>query len=76
MLWTDFLEREALTQGDPETFLVTPHYEEWPLVLIRLARVDEREPGGAPDRVLARAGAEAPPPGLRRGSDKPEAEFP
>ena len=42
VLWTDFLEREALTQGDPETFLVTPHYEEWPLVLIRLARVDER----------------------------------
>ena len=43
VVWTDFLEREALTQGDPETFFITPHYEDYPLVLIALERVDEEE---------------------------------
>jgi len=43
VVWTDYDEREALTQGQPETFLVTPHYEDYPLVLIRLARVDADE---------------------------------
>jgi hypothetical protein len=43
VVWVDLLEREALTQGDPETFFVTDHYRDWPLVLIRLERVDERE---------------------------------
>ena len=43
VVWTDFLEREALTQGDPETFFVTPHYQDYPLVLIALERVDEQE---------------------------------
>lgn len=43
VVWVDLLEREALTQGDPEIFYVTDHYREWPLVLIQLERVDERE---------------------------------
>jgi hypothetical protein len=43
VVWVDPLEREALTQGAPETFYVTDHYRDWPLVLIRLERVDERE---------------------------------
>jgi len=43
VVWTDFLEREALTQGDPETFFITPHYEDYPLVLIALERVDAEE---------------------------------
>ena len=43
VVWTDFLEREALTQGDPETFFITPHYEDYPLVLIALERVDTEE---------------------------------
>ena len=43
VLWTDFLEREALTQGDPETFFITPHYEDYPLVLIVLEHVDAKE---------------------------------
>jgi hypothetical protein len=43
VVWTDFIEREALTQGEPETFFITPHYEDYPLVLISLARVDEAE---------------------------------
>jgi hypothetical protein len=61
-VWVDFLEREALTQGDPETFFITPHYEDWPLVLVRLERVDPKELRellieswrlNAPKRVLA-----------------------
>jgi hypothetical protein len=43
VVWTDFLEREALTQGDPETFFITPHYEDYPLVLIALEYVDAEE---------------------------------
>ena len=43
VVWTDFLEREALTQGDPENFFITPHYEDYPLVLIALERVDAEE---------------------------------
>jgi hypothetical protein len=36
-------EREALTQGDPSTFFLTPHYEGSGLVLIRLASADPQE---------------------------------
>ena len=43
VVWTDFMEREALTQGNPDTFFITPHYEDWPLVLISLERVDKDE---------------------------------
>ncbi len=43
VVWIDFMEREALIQGDPETFFITSHYEDWPLVLIRLERVDHEE---------------------------------
>ena len=43
VVWTDFLEREALTQGDPETFFIRPHYEDYPLVLIALEHVDAEE---------------------------------
>ena len=43
VVWTDFLEREALTQGAPETFFITPHYSDYPLVLIALEHVDAEE---------------------------------
>jgi hypothetical protein len=36
---TDFAERAALLEEDPETFFVTPHYESYPAVLVRLATV-------------------------------------
>ncbi len=39
----DILEREALMQSDPETFYVTPHYQDWPAMLINLERVDHEE---------------------------------
>lgn len=67
VVWSDFLEREALVQGDPETFYWTPHYEDYPLVLIRLERVDRQELREllieawrlkAPNRLLAAYDAE------------------
>jgi hypothetical protein len=36
---TDFAERAALLEEDPETFFVTPHYQDYPGVLIRMATV-------------------------------------
>lgn len=35
----DLAEREALLAVAPGVFFLTPHYEGWPMVLIRLARV-------------------------------------
>lgn len=32
-------ERDFLLRSDPETFYVTPHYEGWPWVLVRLDSV-------------------------------------
>jgi hypothetical protein len=36
---TDFEQREALLADDPQTYYVRPHYEPYPIVLVRLARV-------------------------------------
>ena len=36
-------EREALLQGDPETFFTTPHYDGYPAVLVHLHKVDPTE---------------------------------
>jgi hypothetical protein len=37
----DFDERAALIHEDPETFAVTPHYERYPGVLVRLPTVPQ-----------------------------------
>lgn len=58
----DPAERAALTAADPSTFVVTPHYEAYPMVLVRLATVDDTELAelvteswrrSAPERLLA-----------------------
>jgi len=36
----DEAEKQALALGEPELFFTTPEYEDWPLVLLRLATVD------------------------------------
>jgi hypothetical protein len=43
VLFVDFMEREALVQSSPTTFLVTPHYQDHPMVLVRLDEVDSDE---------------------------------
>jgi hypothetical protein len=40
VLFVDFLEREALTQERPDTYVVTDHYRDYPMVIVRLATVD------------------------------------
>jgi hypothetical protein len=38
-----FEERQALVGSRPDVFFVTPHYENYPMVLVRLAAVDLAE---------------------------------
>ncbi len=58
----DLGEREALLQGEPETFFSTPHYDGHPYVLVRLESVEPTELGelieeawriGAPAKLVA-----------------------
>ena len=43
VLMVDMLEREALIQSDPDAYLVTPHYQDYPAMLVNLDRVDPEE---------------------------------
>jgi hypothetical protein len=52
-------ERDELLEADPGTFFITPHYEGYPGVLVRLS---------APKRMLAAYDAEHPPPGDRKSN--------
>jgi hypothetical protein len=42
-LWVSYEERLALVHEQPEVFFVTPHYQNYPMVLVRLATVDSEE---------------------------------
>jgi hypothetical protein len=70
VVWTDFLEREALTQGDPKAFFITPHYEDYPLVLIALDHVDLEELR----ELLIESWRQRAPKRLLRPFDEAEAE--
>lgn len=61
----DFGEREALTQSEPGTFFVTPHYENHPMVIVRLATVDEDELG----ELITEAWRRSAPKRLREAFD-------
>ena len=37
----DFDRRAELLAADPDTYYITPHYKDYPTVLVRLSRVDE-----------------------------------
>ena len=43
VVMVDVLEREALMQSEPETFYVTPHYDDYPAMLIDLGRIEPQE---------------------------------
>jgi len=47
----DFIDREILLQAAPHVFHLTPHYENYPMVLVDLAAIDK----GALLEVLERA---------------------
>ena len=44
----DFIDREILLQADPETFYLTEHYRNYPMILIHL---DKIRPDALPDLV-------------------------
>jgi hypothetical protein len=39
----DLGDREALLKGQPDVFFITPHYDGYPYVLVRLEDVDEAQ---------------------------------
>jgi hypothetical protein len=39
MVRVDFADRDELLAGDPDTYYLTPHYEPYNAVLVRLSRV-------------------------------------
>jgi hypothetical protein len=43
VLRTGFFERDALIASAPEIYSTTPHYKDYPSVLVRLATVDPEE---------------------------------
>jgi len=44
VVWVDgTLEKEAMIAAEPETFFTLAHYDGYPIVLVRLAAVDEQE---------------------------------
>ena len=65
--WDDLADREALLKGRPEVYFSTPHYDGYPVVLVRLEQVDPAELAElvedawrlqAPKRVVAAYDAE------------------
>ena len=43
VVMVDFLEREALMQAEPEAYYITPHYLDYPAMLVNLERVPLEE---------------------------------
>lgn len=41
----DFVRRASLLRASPQTYYVTDHYIKYPMVLVRLARIEEKELG-------------------------------
>ncbi|RKG55357.1 hypothetical protein D7X30_26315 [Corallococcus sp. AB011P] len=42
VIQVDFDHREALLDSKPDMFKVTPHYQDWPMVIVRLRTVNRR----------------------------------
>ena len=59
-LKVDLLEREALVADPSGAFFITPHYEKYPYVVVRLDAGRARGAARAPDRGLAPRSTEAP----------------
>jgi len=56
-LKVDLSEREGLLAAAPEVFYLTPHYQGWPMVLVRLDRVERDD---LKERVIEAWRFEAP----------------
>ena len=62
----DPAEIEILIAAEPDVFFVTPHYHGYPIVLVRLAAIDEDELA----EVLAESWRRVAPVRLRRAYDE------
>ena len=58
----DFVDREILLQADPETFYLTDHYHNYPMILVRL---DKIRADALPDLVERAWRMRAPPKMVR-----------
>jgi len=67
VLRTDFVSRQILTQADPDTFFFNDHYRDYPLVLVRLAKL----PPSALPELLERAWRQVAPQKLIDELDGP-----
>jgi hypothetical protein len=43
VVFVDFIEREAMTQENPDAYIVTDHYRDYPMVLVDLEAVPDDE---------------------------------
>lgn len=43
VVYVDVIERGALNEEDPETFVITPHYRDYPAMMVNLERVDREQ---------------------------------
>jgi len=43
VVYVDFIERGALNEEDPQTFVVTPHYQDYPAMMVNLERVNHMQ---------------------------------
>lgn len=39
-MWRDLGEKAALLAAEPDVYVTTPHFDGWPVVLLRLERLD------------------------------------
>ena len=67
-------ERAKLISADPDTYYLTPHYSKYPMVLVRLSRIDRRSLrtvlGSAWSFVAGKAGTAKPRKAKRRPSSR------
>jgi len=42
-IFVDFMEREALVQSNPDVYVVTDHYRDYPMVLVELSKIPDDE---------------------------------
>jgi hypothetical protein len=63
----DFEQRDALLAEEPDTYYVKPHYERYPVILVRLARVTR---DALEDLLRGAHGVVSRKPPARRGSRK------
>ena len=64
----DFEQRDALLAEEPDTYYMKPHYESYPVVLVRLARVTR---DALEDLLRGAHGVVSRKPPARRGPRKP-----